>query len=227
MLAARQDLLRSGLFSPIADAIITASSQGLSDVASPRIADLGCGTGYYAVRLAQAIPSASFFAADRSPIAVRMAARTIPNSTGVVLDLWRPLPLRDTTADLAINVFAPRNPAEFARVIRRGGTLVVVVPTTDHLMELRTRGDLLDVPGGKDAFVTGQLVSAGFSAPHTVRVQYEAAVGSVQRAALVGMGPSSHHVTAGPDDAPPGVEPPPERVTVSVDVLAFQRAGNS
>jgi len=224
MLEARRDLLDSGLFAPIAESIVAASIEGLPAVGDPlRIADLGCGTGYYADRLARVLPFASLLAADRSPIAVRMATLTIPRSTGVVLDLWRPLPLRDAIADLAINVFAPRNPSEFARVIRRGGILIVVVPTTGHLSELRTSGDLLDIPAGKDARVTAQLVSAGFSALSTERVAYNAAIDAAQRAELVGMGPSAHHTAVSPERSASGAASPTEPVTVSVDVLAFRR----
>jgi 23S rRNA (guanine745-N1)-methyltransferase len=223
MLEARRDLLDSGLFAPIAESIVAASIEGLPAVGDQlRIADLGCGTGYYADRLARVLSFASLLAADRSPIAVRMATLTIPRSTGVVLDLWRPLPLRDAIADLAINVFAPRNPSEFARVIRRGGILIVVVPTTGHLSELRTSGDLLDIPAGKDARVTAQLVSAGFSALSTERVEYNAAIDAAQRAELVGMGPSAHHAAVSSGSSAFGASPT-ELVTVSVDVLAFRR----
>jgi 23S rRNA (guanine745-N1)-methyltransferase len=224
MLEARRDLLDSGLFAPIAESVVAASVEGLPAGGDPlRIADLGCGTGYYADRLARALSFDSLLAADRSPIAVRMATLTIPRSTGVVLDLWRPLPLRDAIADLAINVFAPRNPDEFARVIRRGGILIVVVPTRGHLSELRTRGDLLDIPAGKDARVTAQLVSAGFSVRSAERVEYHAAIDAAQRAELVGMGPSAHHVAATPASSTSGAASPTELVTVSVDVLAFRR----
>lgn len=223
MLEARRDLLESGLYEPIAEAIVAASVDALADVASPRVADLGCGTGYYAGRLAQALDSALFLAADRSPTAVRMAARSIPRCTGVVLDLWRPLPLRDAIADLAINVFAPRNPPEFSRVIRPGGILIVVVPTADHLTELRSGGELLDIPAGKDAQVTAQLRSAGFSPLRAVRVVYRAIVDAVQRAELVGMGPSAHHVVVPDPSSAARADAPVERVTVSVDVLAFRR----
>jgi 23S rRNA (guanine745-N1)-methyltransferase len=224
MLEARRDLLDSGLFAPIAESIVAASIEGLPAVGDPlRIADLGCGTGYYADRLAQTLSFESLLAADRSPIAVRMATLAIPRSTGVVLDLWRPLPLRDDIADLAINVFAPRNPNEFARVIRRGGILIVVVPTTGHLSELRTSGDLLDIPAGKDARVTAQLVSAGFSVLGAERVEYHAAIDAAQRAELVGMGPSAHHAAVSLESSASGAASPTELVTVSVDVLAFRR----
>ena len=43
----------------------------------------------------------------------------------VVADTWDGLPLADGCVDLVQVVFAPRNPSEFARVLRPGGTLVV------------------------------------------------------------------------------------------------------
>ena len=164
MLEARARLLDSGAYSPIADAIIesmrSARSRPPFDTASdvstatasaagaPRIVDLGCGTGYYARALASAAPDSAVLLADRSPDAVRAAMRSVPGSTGVVLDLWRPLPIRDASADVALNVFAPRNPAEFARIVRPGGLLLVVVPTAAHFIELRRLGAALDLGAG-------------------------------------------------------------------------------
>jgi 23S rRNA (guanine745-N1)-methyltransferase len=224
MLDARSRFLDSGVFAPIADAIGIASGALGAGTGRSRIADLGCGTGYYSARLADALPDSEFLAADRSPIAVRMAARAVPRSTGVVLDLWRPLPLRDATADLIINVFAPRNPAEFARVLRRTGLLVAVVPTASHLTELRAAGALLDVPSGKDAQVRDVLSSAGLIHVGVERLEYRATVDAAQRDALIGMGPSAHHRST-PDRATtgsPGALPARLDLTVSVDVLAFR-----
>lgn len=228
MLEARRDLLASGLFDPIADAIAVASLENEAPAGdAPRVADLGCGTGYYASRLARALPAASFLVADRSPLAVRIATHEVARSTGVVLDLWRPLPLRDAAADLAINVFAPRNPTEFARVLRKRGRLIVVVPTADHLSELRARGDLLDIPPGKSAQVAAQLRSTGFSDPRVSRVEYDTAIDAAQRVQLVGMGPSAHHAAPASERSEPRADAPPERVTVSVDVLAFERTAEA
>jgi len=221
MLEARRDLLGSGVFEPVAEAIAAGALAGIAQSGNPlRVADFGCGTGYYAARLAQAVPIESVMVADRSPIAVRMATRELPGATGVVLDLWRPLPLRDAAADLAINVFAPRNPPEFARVLRTGGRLIVVVPSERHLSELRARGDLLDIPAGKSAQVTAQLRSAGFRPSRARHVEYGAIVDAAQRSELVDMGPSAHHVASSPS---PDAGASSERVTVSVDVLTFER----
>jgi 23S rRNA (guanine745-N1)-methyltransferase len=46
------------------------------------------------------------------------------------------LPLADACADLMLDIFAPRNGAEFHRVLRPGGALLVVTPHPDHLAEL-------------------------------------------------------------------------------------------
>jgi SAM-dependent methyltransferase len=234
MLEARAELLGSGVYEPIASAI----AEACADVAGTptgrmRVVDLGCGTGYYSARLSEALPHAVFLLADRSPTAVRMACRAVPDATGVVLDLWRPLPIRDASADLSINVFAPRNPEEFARITRPGGSLVVVVPTDRHLRELSGRPGMLRIPGSKADHVSEQLGRAGFAADARRRVEYVASFDARGIRSLMGMGPSAHHV---PDEeteavggsrqtAPESTEPSdsPLDVTVSIEVLRFRR----
>ncbi|MGR2751800.1 methyltransferase domain-containing protein [Agromyces arachidis] len=227
MLEARAELLSTGAFEPIAHAVHAgvASSASVASATTPRIADLGCGTGYYSEYIASRSPSAAFLLADRSPIAVRIASRAVPNSTGVVLDLWRPLPIRDASVDIALNVFAPRNVDEFARIIRPGGALVVVVPTERHLIEARAAGAMLDIPSGKVELVTYQLSGAGFDLHARRAVEYTVDLARRDLESLVGMGPSAHHAPENADSAPaaPGAPDTPGDVTVSVDVLVFRR----
>jgi 23S rRNA (guanine745-N1)-methyltransferase len=234
MLEARDELLGSGAYGPIGEAIEAACAPAARASSEPlRVVDLGCGTGYYSARLATAFPGATFLLADRSPIAVRIASKAVPNATGVVLDLWRPLPIRDATADVSINVFAPRNPEEFARITRPGGSLVVVVPTDRHLRELRDRGGMLEVPSGKVEQVTAQLTRGGFSADTHRLVEYLVSLDARRIRSLVAMGPSAHHVsdeaggTRFEADARGPESPAPSDstvdVTVSVDVLRFRR----
>ncbi|MFB9309930.1 SAM-dependent methyltransferase [Agromyces hippuratus] len=235
MLEARSQLLESGAYAPIVDALAasvrgetdrgepgappSAPSADPSERLGPRIADLGCGTGYYARGLSASVDGASVLLADRSPTAVRMAMRGVPESTGVVLDLWRPLPLRDASADLAINVFAPRNPPEFARIVRTGGLLIVVVPTAEHFLELRRLGAALDVPEGKAELVTAQFTAAGFTPSRTTRVEYPLVTDAATRELLVDMGPAAHHRSHAT-----GAEASGDlSVTVSVDVVTFVR----
>lgn len=221
MLDARARLLGSGLFQPIVDAIAQAAVAVSVDDSPARIVDLGCGTGYYAARVAEVLPG-TVLAADRSPIAVRLATRSIPRASGVVLDLWKPLPLRDAVADIALNVFAPRNPSEFARILSPQGRLIVVVPTPVHLQELRHAGALLDIPEGKAERVVDQFTAVGLSLHHRTAVEYTRDASAATRAELAGMGPSAHHVASLESTSQMDDRGARSAVTISVDVLVFR-----
>ncbi|MEV1129674.1 putative RNA methyltransferase [Agromyces sp. NPDC049794] len=219
MLAARAAFLGRGAYLPIAEELArTATSADVGE--RLRVADLGCGTGYYSARIGDARPGAEFLLADRSPHAVRSALRVVPGATGVVLDIWRPLPLRSDVADVVVNVFAPRNPSEFARILRPGGRLVVVVPRADHLRELLELGSLLGIPPQKAETVTEQFAAVGLLRHSATRVQYAIEADSATRVLLAGMGPSAHHAASLADGSTVGSL----EVTVAVDVLAFELA---
>lgn len=220
MLAARARLLEFGAYDPIAAemrASIAAHLKAAHDD-SLRIADFGCGTGHYAAHVAGAHTNSALLLADRSPDAVRASLRLLPAATGVVLDIWRPLPVRDGVVDIALNVFAPRNPSEFARVLAPDGILTVVVPTTDHLRELRAAGALLDIPPGKAEQVTEQFAAVGLERLGRSPVEYVLDADDELQSLLADMGPSAHHraLTGAPSST--------IAVTVSVDVLVFARA---
>ncbi|MWC00186.1 putative RNA methyltransferase [Agromyces seonyuensis] len=230
MLVARDAVLESGLYAPIADAVAALARASLREHedAPPRLVDFGCGTGHYARAVATAAPhTPELLFTDRSPAAVRWSTLATPGAGGVVLDVWAPLPLRDGIADVALDVFAPRNPPEFARVLRPGGTLVVVVPRPGHLAELRVEGAMLDVPEGKADAVHAQF--APFLEPAGLeRVTAPIALTPAQADAVRGMGPAGHHAdrarAAGDLIAEPTVS-----ATLDVDVLAYRRpaAGES
>ncbi|WP_312854734.1 methyltransferase domain-containing protein [Agromyces agglutinans] len=242
MLEARAGLLGSGAYAPIAAAVAAnVAAVGVSSTAAPAaesglsLVDFGCGTGYYSQHVAETLPVTRVLLTDRSPEAVRAsltAFRGLVPATGVVLDIWRPLPIRDAVADAALVVFAPRNPPEYARALRVGGVLVVVVPTTAHLAELRADAALLEVPEGKDADVVDRMAPHGLELTARQRVEYRLHADETTRALLADMGPSAHHrFDAAGDDAKPDVRRTrPESgagatdsTTVSVDVLAFTR----
>ena len=93
----------------------------------------------------------------RSGAAPRGASH--PRAAAVGADAWQELPLRDDIAALILSVFAPRNPAEMARVLAPGGALLAVTPTTRHLHELVGPLGLLSVPEEKADRLDAQLAS--------------------------------------------------------------------
>ena len=222
MLAARSNLHERGAFAPIADALVNTVHERPRQTSAARVADLGCGTGHYSAAIARAMPGSAVLLADRSSRAVRSSLRAQPTATGVVLDIWRPLPLRDGVADVILNVFAPRNGAEFGRILAPGGALLVVVPTAAHLVELRVQGALLEVPSNKSERVVERLAPLGFAPRSRELIEYPLGTDTSVQALLAAMGPSAHHRdTLLATDA---IAESATSVTVSVELLVFESA---
>jgi 23S rRNA (guanine745-N1)-methyltransferase len=91
-----------------------------------------------------------------------------------------------------LNVFAPRNGPEFARVLAPGGTLVVVTPTPRHLAPLVGRLGLLSVGEDKERRL-GETLDGLFAEAGQVIEEYEVPLGHEDVEAAVGMGPSAWH----------------------------------
>ena len=107
--------------------------------------EVGSGTGHYIGAFLDASARSLGLATDISPAACRRAARRSPRLGAVVADVWSGLPVATAVLDAVLCVFAPRNPAEFARLVFPGGRLVVVTPRSDHLRELREAFGLLSI----------------------------------------------------------------------------------
>ncbi|WP_326819306.1 putative RNA methyltransferase [Streptosporangium sp. NBC_01756] len=217
MVAAREAFLGAGHFDPLAEAVAGACR---TDVKV--IADAGAGTGHYLSRALDRIPGAVGIALDVSKHAIRRAARAHPRLGAVVADVWRPLPLGDRTVDVVLNVFAPRNGAEFARVLRDDGALVVVTPTARHLAPLVERLGLLSVDESKERRVAESLGGHFVEAGQSVH-EFEMALGHEAVEAVVGMGPSAWHTA--PEDMRRKIMELPKTsyVTASFRMSTFKR----
>ena len=102
--------------------------------------DAGCGEGYYTAHVLHALQargrSASVCGVDISRDALICAHRRAPELTLAVASIAH-LPVADASRDLVLNVFAPHDAAEFARVLRTNGVLLRVSPLERHLWGLK------------------------------------------------------------------------------------------
>jgi 23S rRNA (guanine745-N1)-methyltransferase len=260
MVGARDAFLSAGHFAGLRDAIAKVAAgvmpAGLGDATDggPRllpadrghppgdggggcVVDVGAGTGYYLAAILDWLPDRVGLALDLSKFALRRAARAHERIGAVACDTWQGLPLRDGCAALVLDIFAPRNPAEFRRVLEAAGRLIVVTPTQSHLRELVPALGLLTVDERKQERMD-QKFAADFAFVASTVYEESLALIPDEIVTLVGMGPNAHHVQsdelarrvtglAGP---PPGAEPspkagcPPETAPESVREFPLQFA---
>ncbi|MBO1420037.1 putative RNA methyltransferase [Streptomyces sp. FH025] len=222
MVAARADFLAADHYRPIADALAEAAAAALPDDPEGLVADLGAGTGHYLAHVLDSLPGRVGAALDISKYALRRAAKAHPRIGAVVCDAWRPLPLRDASAELVLNVFAPRNGPEIRRVLRPGGTLLLVSPTARHLRELVDALGLLSVDEEKQRRIDEKL--GPYLTPVGQRqVEFTLRLSAQDVRTVVGMGPSAWHTDPERLAAALGDLPDPVEVTASVTVAGYRR----
>ncbi|HEV2654944.1 MAG TPA: methyltransferase domain-containing protein [Ktedonobacteraceae bacterium] len=162
MLVARRSFLERGSYQPLSDTLNQLANTHLAGSTSPtNILDAGCGEGYYLVRLQQALADRSLqcVGCDISKEAIRLAARRYKQACFVVANLNERLVLADSALYMILNIFAPRNPAEFARVLVPGGLLLIAIPAPEHLAQLRSALHLLSIEEHKQEKISEQFAA--------------------------------------------------------------------
>ncbi|SCL61623.1 putative RNA methyltransferase [Micromonospora chersina] len=235
MVAARADFLAAGHYAPVAAALAAAAVRVADRVRAvgpparfvpadvppgdagpyPLVVDAGAGTGWYLAAVLAALPDAVGLALDVAKPALRRAARAHPRAAAALADTWQRLPLADRSAAVLLNVFAPRNGAEFHRVLDPAGALLVVTPAGDHLAELVAALDLLRVDPAKADRVAGSL-SGQFTEESATEHRARLELSRTEVATLVGMGPSAWHADPGPLAERIAALPEPTPVTLAV-----------
>ena len=207
MLHARRSFLDAGFQTPMSDGVNRCAAEHLKRVrhlsVSARgdaVVDVGCGEGYYLARLhahlaAQSLAyDVSFVGVDVSVAATRLTAGRLGGVATAVVDVHDSLYIRDRAATVIVNVFAPRNGDEFARILAPAGLCLVIVPEADHLREVRQRFKLLDIPGGKAHRVQRQFAPV-LRLQSEYRIRASARFDSSALEALVRMTPNAWHLT--------------------------------
>ena len=133
----RQQILEAGFYQAILDSVsdLLANSE-----TSTTVLDIGCGEGFYSRKLQESHSEKTFYAFDISKDSVQIAAKSEPNwaVNWFVGDLAR-LPIKDASMDILLDIFSPANYGEFRRVLSKDGILIKVIPTKNHLKEIRQK----------------------------------------------------------------------------------------
>ena len=101
--------------------------------------DIGCGEGYYARNLQAQLPAKHIYAFDLSKESIQLAAKSDHSLTvsWFVGDLAH-IPIQDASMNVILDIFSPANYQEFQRVLRKNGLLIKVIPSSQHLQEIRS-----------------------------------------------------------------------------------------
>lgn len=171
MVQARRIFLEKGYYSPLRDELCSMVRRNFSGGV---ILDAGCGEGYYTSAiyedLRQADVTLEMYGIDISKIAVEMAAKRkkeIVYSTASVFHI----PVRDSSCNMTVTLFAPYCGNEFRRVLVPGGTLIMAIPSEDHLWEMKQA--IYDIPY-KNQVKPYEL--EGFRLAEKKRITYKAAL---------------------------------------------------
>ena len=131
----RQEILEAGFYQDILEGI---SGILATKPSAKTVLDIGCGEGFYSRKLQESHSDKTFYAFDISKDSVQIAAKSEPNwaVNWFVGDLAR-LPIKDASMDILLDIFSPANYGEFRRVSSKDGILIKVIPTENHLKEIR------------------------------------------------------------------------------------------
>ena len=188
----RQQILEAGFYQTIFEAIsdLLANSES-----AKTILDIGCGEGFYSRKLQESHSDKTFYAFDISKDSVQIAAKSEPNwaVNWFVGDLAR-LPIKDASMDILLDIFSPANYGEFRRVLSQNGILIKVIPTENHLKEIRQM--VQDQLTKKD--YSNQDIKEHFQEHFSIQAHQIASltkpITAEQRQALLSMTPLLFHV---------------------------------
>ena len=138
----RQVILESGFYQHVLDELQDLL-QALPE--EQTILDVACGEGYYARKIQETFPNKEIYAFDLSKDSIQLAAKS-DQSLAIkwfVGDLAH-LPVQEQSMDVLLDIFSPANYHEFQRVLKKEGLIIKVIPTENHLKEIRQDLDKKD-----------------------------------------------------------------------------------
>ncbi|MDA8421929.1 MAG: methyltransferase domain-containing protein [Nitrospiraceae bacterium] len=145
MIRSRRRFLDLGLYNRVSDNVneaIAGALRGPETEGAFTILDAGCGEGFYIKRLKEFLlrglgsRTLDYYGVDISKFAVRQATQRDKTMNWFVASI-NDLPFAASSFDIVLNIFSPANVAEFSRILKETGSLVIVSPGPRHLNGLR------------------------------------------------------------------------------------------
>ena len=228
MLKARRSFLEKGYFDCFYDELIHRTKKHLSTQKRKQakvlnVLDIGCGEGYYLGRLVNTPPPRRSeivtYGIDLSKDGVRLASKKHKHSRFLLADVHHEVPFLDRSVSVLSSIFSPRRFDEFARIMEPGGLCLIVIPTPEHLKELRQFVDITKVDEDKELKLLNQ--SDEFEYVEGTPVSYTKELAEPDLRDLLTMTPNFRH---NPDFASLSSIKTKLSVTFSVKVLEFKRS---
>ena len=137
MVQARRRFLDKGYYAPLCDALCDAVCDSFE---GGTILDAGCGEGYYTAAIIDKLHEQNIaydvYGIDISKAAVEYSARRCRDAELAVASVFH-IPAADSSCDMLVTLFAPYCGEEFRRVLKDNGVMIMVIPSENHLWELK------------------------------------------------------------------------------------------
>lgn len=192
MIAGRRDFFDSGHYQRLADQISDVVISHLSGSGERVVIDAGCGEGYYLRRLRARLSehgqddSTVLCGIDISKHGIAVAAKRDPHGLYAVAGTYR-MPVLPDRVDVLLAHFSPVSAADFRRVVRPGGVVLIGGPGEDHLYSFKK---LLYKTPTKHEPTPTLADEPGFELINTHRIRYGLALrGQGEIANLLAMTP--------------------------------------
>ena len=174
MVAARREFLNNGHYQPIAEHLAELVGSLCND--NSIIADAGCGEGYYLEHLRRKLKSdhrctPAMIGFDISKWATKAATRRMTATWLVASN--RNIPLARNSVNCLLSLFGFPVYPSFAKILKPGGTLLMVDAGPQHLIELRET--IYPSVRHSDSTVEKNALSAGFFVGETSTVRFQTA----------------------------------------------------
>ncbi|MFT4245264.1 MAG: methyltransferase domain-containing protein [Micrococcaceae bacterium] len=157
--------------------------------------DVACGTGYYAKQIIKQVAQTKIIGLDISQPAIKYAAnvsKEFPDKfLGCTSDVWQTFPIKNNRIDTVFSIFGPKNSAEFARVLKPNGRLIIVTPASNHMIELREKLGLLNIQDKKQNNLIQKLPD--FTCVETIKKHQNLALSHKAAHDEILMGPNGFH----------------------------------